>query len=121
VDGDIPAWSETERSDQAPSVLVRLSEAGRGDRGVVLQVCAEPGAAVGDLEQAELERRLLEIGFGEGARIEVLHEGFIRRDPIAVKLDDMRVALRRREARGILVQLDAEGNHRPSRSRKSPA
>jgi ferrous iron transport protein A len=34
-----------------------------------------------------------------------LHEGLIRRDPIALKLDDMRVALRRREARAILVEL----------------
>jgi ferrous iron transport protein A len=38
------------------------------------------------------------MGFVEGARVEILHEGFIGRDPIAVKLDDMRVALRRREA-----------------------
>jgi len=54
----------------------------------------------------ELERRLLEFGFVEGARIEVLHEGAIRRDPIAVKLDDMRVALRRRDAEDVWVLLD---------------
>ena len=54
----------------------------------------------------DLERRLLEMGFVEGARVEILHEGFIGRDPICVRLDDMRVALRRREARGILVRPD---------------
>ena len=44
----------------------------------------------------------------EGARVEVLHEGAIRRDPIAVRLDDMRVALRRRDAEDIWISLDAE-------------
>ena len=44
----------------------------------------------------------------EGARIGVLHEGAIRRDPIAVRVDDMRIALRRRDAEGIWVQLDSE-------------
>jgi ferrous iron transport protein A len=101
----MPAWTAPGQVPTAPSAVVRLSEAARGDRGVVLEVSSEAGVA-DEPEQAELERRLLEIGFVEGARIEVLHEGFIGRDPIAVKLDDMRVALRRREARGILLQLD---------------
>lgn len=51
----------------------------------------------------ELERSLLEIGFIEGARVEILHEGPFGRDPIAVQLDDMRVALRRQEADSILL------------------
>jgi ferrous iron transport protein A len=59
----------------------------------------------GGVEAAELERRLLEMGFVEGAQVQVLHEGLIGRDPIAVRLDDMRVALRRREAAAILVDL----------------
>lgn len=84
----------------------RLSDARRGDRGVVIQVSPEGMTAVDTAERAELERRLLEIGFVEGARVEILHEGFIGRDPIAVRLDDMRVALRRREAQGVLVRLD---------------
>lgn len=60
----------------------------------------------GVLGAEELERRLLELGFVEGARVEILHQGLIGRDPIAVKLDDMRVALRRREARAIEVKFD---------------
>jgi ferrous iron transport protein A len=59
------------------------------------------------LQSDELERRLLEMGFVEGARVEILHEGFIGRDPICVRLDDMRVALRRREARNVMVRRDA--------------
>jgi ferrous iron transport protein A len=61
---------------------------------------------VGGLGAEELQRRLLELGFVEGARLEVLHEGLIRHDPIAVRLDDMRVALRRRDAEDVFVLLD---------------
>ncbi len=51
----------------------------------------------------EMERRLLEMGLVEGARIEVLHEGPFGGDPIAVRVDDITVALRRREADVVLV------------------
>ena len=40
----------------------------------------------------------------EGAEIEILHEGLIGGDPIAIRVDDMNVALRRREANAILVR-----------------
>lgn len=75
-----------------------------GARGVVHQVGAETNSQ--GVDPGELERRLLEMGFVEGARFEVLHEGLIGRDPIAVKLEDMTVALRRREARAVLVSLN---------------
>jgi ferrous iron transport protein A len=81
-----------------------LSEAGKGDCGVIVRVGAADDAEGRGLSRPELERRLLEMGFVEGARVQVLHEGFIGRDPIAVQLDDMRVALRRREAREILIR-----------------
>src|ERR1700742_2946590 len=84
----------------------RLADVRRGDRGEVLAVSPDTMTGVPEAEREELERRLLEIGFVEGARVEVLHEGFIGRDPIAVRLDDMRVARRRREAQGVLVRLD---------------
>jgi len=71
----------------------------RGDEGVIARVGAEG--------EPELERRLLELGFVEGARIELLHEGLFGRDPIAILLDDRRVALRRREARVVLVRLES--------------
>jgi len=87
--------------------LVRLSEARRGMAGQVALVAAEQDAH-GAIDPAELERRLLEMGFVEGARIRVLHEGFIGRDPIAVQLDDMRIALRRREAHGVWIDISGE-------------
>ena len=83
--------------------VVRLAQAGPGDCGVIVEVRAESHVGV---DPQELERRLLEFGFVEGARVEVLHEGLIGADPIAVRLDDMRVALRRRDAQDVLVRLD---------------
>ena len=96
-------------SDPAPAGLTRLSDARRGDRGVVVSVSPQAMTSAGLDEREELERRLLEIGFVEGAHVAILHEGFIGRDPIAVRLDDMRVALRRREAQGVLIRLEAAG------------
>jgi ferrous iron transport protein A len=66
--------------------------------GLVLQPFHEP----------DLERKLLEMGFTEGSRLEVLHEAFPSRDPIAVKVDDLLIALRRKEAAAVQVTLEAE-------------
>ena len=87
---------------------VRLSAARPGDRGTILDVRAGSRAADHGVAAEELHRRLLEFGFVEGAHVEVLHEGAIRRDPIAVRLDDMRIGLRRRDAEDIWILLDPE-------------
>ncbi len=87
------------------SNVISLSEARLGDRGVITRV----GTVDGDEHGAELERRLLELGFVEGAQVQLLHQGVIGRDPMALKVDDMRVALRRHEARGLTVELFAPG------------
>ena len=51
---------------------IKLSQARRGDRGVIIQV----GEHCHHQEhEVELERRLLELGFVEGAHVELLHEG----------------------------------------------
>jgi ferrous iron transport protein A len=55
------------------------------------------------LPPGELESRLIELGFVEGATIEILHEGMIGGDPIAVRVNNATIALRRREAMAILV------------------
>jgi ferrous iron transport protein A len=91
----------------AQPAAVRLSAAKPGDRGVIVDVRAEPHRGDRGVTVDELQRRLLEFGFVEGARIEVLHEGAIWRDPIAVRLDDMRIGLRRRDAEDIWVLLDS--------------
>ncbi len=83
------------------SNVISLSEARLGDRGVITRV----GCVDGDEHGAELERRLLELGLVEGAQVQLLHQGAFGRDPMALKVDDMRVALRRREARGLTLEL----------------
>ena len=62
---------------------------------------AELGAAL--RFQSSIERRLLELGFVEGATVEILHEGPVGGDPIAVRVNDCTIALRRREAMAIIV------------------
>lgn len=81
-----------------------LSKARRGQRGVITQVGDHSHH---DEHAAELERRLLEFGLVEGAAVELLHEGGLGGDPIALRVDEMRVALRRREAASLLIRLDA--------------
>ena len=86
---------------------VRLKDARVGAQGVIVDVQAQTDGVDHGVDAAELQRRLLEFGFVEGARIEVIHEGGVGHDPIAVKLDDMRIALRRRDAGDVMIQLDA--------------
>ena len=86
---------------------IRLSEARLGQRGVIARVHVRPDVAHHGLSADELERRLLELGFVEGAAVEVIHEGLFGGDPMAVRLDDMRVALRRGDAAEVtLIQAE---------------
>jgi ferrous iron transport protein A len=91
-------------TDQTASVKAEertpLGLAERGFRGRIDAIAVSADSSVAP---AELERRLLELGFVEGARVEVLHEGPVGRDPIAVRVNDTTIALRRREAMAILV------------------
>jgi ferrous iron transport protein A len=91
---------------EADGRLVRLSTISPGGRGVIVDVRAESHPGDHGVGVDELQRRLLEFGFVEGAHVEVLHEGAIWRDPIAVRLDDMRIGLRRRDAEDVWVLLD---------------
>jgi ferrous iron transport protein A len=88
---------------ESPPVVARspLGRAKPGFRGRIDAIHAA-GSESG-LPADELERRLIELGFVEGASVEILHEGIIGRDPIAVRVDSATVALRRREAMAILV------------------
>jgi ferrous iron transport protein A len=84
------------------SNVIKLSDARVGDRGVIVSVGTHCHHQVGEVE---LERRLLELGLVEGANVELLHEGLFGRDPMALKVDDMRIALRRQEAASLTVDL----------------
>ena len=97
---EITDIASASRRGEAPLSLAR-----KGQRGVIVRVGGQTGRSE-SIDPEELERRLLEMGFVEGALFEVLHEGLFGRDPIAVRIDDMRVALRRREAAAVTVQFE---------------
>ena len=81
--------------------LKSLGTAERGFAGRIHSISAEGCNSI--LPAAELESRLIEMGFVEGASVEILHEGMFGKDPIAVRVDNATVAIRRREAMAIMV------------------
>ena len=78
-----------------------LGLAKRGYSGVIQHLA--PGGSGSALSDVELESRLIELGFVEGARVEVLHEGIVGGDPIAIRVENVTIAVRRREAMAIIV------------------
>lgn len=89
----------------ASKLTIALGDASVGFRGRI-QALSKGGAELG-LPWQELEQRLIELGFVEGAAVELLHQGLFGGDPIAVRVAHTTIALRRREAMAILVS--AEG------------
>ncbi len=89
----------TEANDARPQLPLGLAK--RGYSGLIHRIAAaDSGSALSDIE---LESRLIELGFVEGARVEVLHEGIVGGDPIAVRVENVTIAVRRREAMAIIV------------------
>ncbi|MBI5263281.1 MAG: ferrous iron transport protein A [Bradyrhizobium sp.] len=80
---------------------IPLGTANRGYSGIIQHLSAQTAGSA--LSDHELESRLIELGFVEGARVEILHEGIVGRDPIAVRVDNVTIAVRRREAMAIIV------------------
>lgn len=91
--------SSQQGNDARPRLPLGL--AALGYRGVIQHIAA--GDAGSALSAHELESRLIELGFVEGAKVEVLHEGVIGRDPIAVRVENVTIAVRRREAMAVIV------------------
>jgi ferrous iron transport protein A len=82
------------------------------DPGFVSLAALPPGTAgrvvsVGSTASAlsPLERRLLEFGFVSGEEVEILAEARPGRDPFVVRVGHTTLALRRREAENIWIQL----------------
>jgi len=89
----------TYQNEAAPQM--RLGLAKRGYCGVIHHLAADEANSA--LSALELESRLIELGFVEGAKVEVLHEGIVGRDPIAVRIENVTIAVRRREAMAVIV------------------
>lgn len=96
-----PVSHQTDKSDDVPSHCIPLGITPRGFSGQIYAIRVADD--VKGLPIIELERRLLELGFIEGAEVAVLHEGPVARDPLAVRVHGATIALRRREAMAILV------------------
>ncbi len=82
------------------------------DPGFVSLAALPPGTtgrvvSVGSAASAltPLERRLLEFGFVNGEQVEILAEARPGRDPFVVRVGHTTLALRRREAQSIWVEL----------------
>ena len=89
----------SEHHDTRPQLPLGLAQ--RGYTGVIQRLSATDAGST--LPDVELESRLIELGFVEGARVEVLHEGIVGRDPIAVRVENVTIAVRRREAMAVIV------------------
>lgn len=79
--------------------LVSLAALPPGTAGRVVGV-GSPSAPL-----SALERRLLEFGFVNGEAVEILAEARPGRDPFVVRVGNTTLALRRREAQNIWVEL----------------
>ena len=94
-------------AEQRPhTATVALAALRKGDRGVVQQVLEIDSGVVGDQAGASIGRRLVEIGFVPGERVQIIETVWPGGDPMAVRVGSTVFALRRREAQAVLVQLD---------------
>lgn len=95
--------------DQRTTMLatsVSLANLRKGDCGVVQRVRLDDAAAVGDVADSTVSRRLIELGFVPGERVQVIEEIWPGGDPIAVRVGSSVFALRRREARAVLIETE---------------
>jgi len=80
-----------------------LSAMSPGTSGVVVSVGHRSA------QLSPLDRRLLELGFCAGETLEILAEARPGRDPFVVRIGNTTLALRRREAESIWVELSRPG------------
>jgi ferrous iron transport protein A len=82
---------------------ISLSALAPGASGVVVSVGTSSAA------MSALDRRLLELGFCSGENVEILAEARPGRDPFVVRVGHTTLALRRREAENIWVEISRPG------------
>jgi ferrous iron transport protein A len=72
--------------------------------------CNVVGVGTANETLSALERRLLEFGFVSGEDVEILAEARPGRDPFVVRVGHTTLALRRREAQSVWVQISRPEN-----------
>ena len=86
---------------------ISLSALSPGASGVIV------GVGAGSPQLSGLDRRLLELGFCTGEHVEIVAEARPGRDPFVVRIGHTTLALRRREAENIWVEMSRPGTATP--------
>ena len=86
-----------------PTALT-LSQLHVGARGVIEGV-VDDDSTLGEETGATIVMRLIELGFVQGERFEIIAEARPSGDPLAVRIGGSCFALRRREAAAVLVRV----------------
>ncbi len=94
--------------------FVSLAALPPGTAGRVVSVGSSAGAL------SPLERRLLELGFVNGEHVEILAEARPGRDPFVVRVGHTTLALRRREAESVWIELHRPGSNASPRAASAP-
>ena len=81
-----------------------LSDLHVGARGIIEGV-VDDDSTLGEETGATIVMRLIELGFVQGERFEVIAEARPSGDPLAVRIGGSCFALRRREAAAVLVRV----------------
>ncbi len=89
----------TEPNDSTPAVKP-LGETAIGFKGIIAAITSSTTSD----DTESMINRLREIGFAEGLEVELIHQSPFGKDPIAIRVDAMTVALRREEANLIKVE-----------------
>lgn len=108
----MPSNSLEKPNNRPPAVNgkpLRLADLAVGQRAQILHVCPDraPQAddTIADDHSNGVAHRLLEMGFEEGRHIEIGYTGLFGRDPLAVHIGGALVALRRHDAKHVVVAL----------------
>lgn len=89
-----------------PVIKISLADCKKGTKVCVTEVKHQP---LFGSQDANVGLRLKELGFLPGAQIEVIGHGFLGADPIAVKVNGTKFALRHAEATKIGVEIIPTG------------
>jgi len=95
--------SPSAQTSPVPAALT-LSELHVGARGIIEGV-VDDDSTLGEETGATIVMRLIELGFVQGERFEIIAEARPSGDPLAVRIGGSCFALRRREAAAVLVRV----------------
>ncbi|WP_427450613.1 FeoA family protein [Litorimonas sp. WD9-15] len=83
-----------------PIENLRLTDLKKNESALIIGFSAEEG---------DLTTRLREIGFAEGDNVTPLHFGLFGRNPMSVRLNGAQIAIRKQDAKAVLVRRDEIG------------